>query len=539
MKPSRIAVSIVSVLACALTLVQCSRSGSRMATVPHVLRFADVSDPDRLNPYMSTMDLVYDLSSMIYSYLILADDKGNLTGDLATEVPTLANRGISSDGKTYIYHLRRGVVWHDGAPLTAQDVRFSWQAVVNPNNNTLHREGYDEVASIDTPDRDTVVVHLKRRYPPFVTRFFTPLQEGGKGILPAHLLAHYASINTVPFNAAPIGSGPFQFVRWERAHEIVLARNPRYFKGTPRLQKIEFFVIPNDQTMLNELRLHHIDLITSPTTTLRNDYRNSPGVMAELTPWNAQSLFIINNSRPGLSDVRVRRALTMAIDYDAIIAKVTHGVGERAYDIVPPTAIGYTKNPPYQYDPRGAQAALEAAGYRRGPDGVRARGKVRLDYTLAIISGSTSQQLAAVQLQQYLRAIGIGLALKPYEYNAIFVPTGPIYGNRYDFAIYSVTLPWDPDNLFYLGCAFFYPKGENVYRYCDRTVDDLEKRGLQTDDPAKRAAIYHQAERRIWQTVPYIPLYQLRRDNVYSAGLQNFKASPGSTPWYNIWQWDI
>ena len=537
MNPS--ALRAFAVVLSALSLAGCSRAGSAKISVPHVLRFADVSDPDRLNPYMSTMDLVYDLSSMIYSYMIIADDRGQLIGDLATGVPTLANGGISHDGKTYVYRLCRGVRWHDGAPFTSADVKFSWQAVVSPNNNTLHREGYDQVASIDTPDRYTVVVHLKRRYPPFVSRFFTPLQEGGKGILPAHLLARYRSINMVPFNAAPVGTGPFKFVRWERAREIVLERNDTYFKARPKLQRIEFFVIPNDQTMLNELRLHNIDLITSPTTSLRNDYVAVPGVVTELSPWNAQSYFIINNSRPGLDDVRVRRAITMAIDYDAIIQKVTHGVGERAYDVIPPTAIGYTKNAPYRYDPARAQKLLDAAGYRRGPGGIRARGGVRLDYVLVIISGSTSQQLASVQLQQYMRAVGIGLTIKPYPYNTVFTPTGPIYGNRYDFAIYSVTLPWDPDNLFYLGCDFFYPRGENVYRYCDRTVDRLEKQGLLTDDPAKRAAIYRRAEPRIWNTVPYIPLYELRRQSVHSAALQNFKVNPGSTPWYNIWEWDI
>lgn len=524
---------------CMLFASGCSRAGSHVATIPHVLRFADVSDPDRLNPYMSTMDLVYDLSSMIYSYLVISDGSGNVVGDLATTVPSLRNGGISKDGKTYTYHLRRGVRWHDGAPFTSADVKFSWQAVVSPANNTLHREGYDEVSSIVTPDRYTVVVHLKRRYPPFVSRFFAPLQEGGKGILPAHLLAKYASINTVPFNASPVGTGPFKFVRWDRGREIVLARNDRYFKGQPRLRQIRFFVIPNDQTMLDEMHLHTIDLIASPTVSLADDYRALAGVTTELAPWNAQSLFIINNSRPGLNDVRVRQALTMAIDYDAVIRKVTHGIGERAYDIVPPTAIGYTKNAPYRYDPEAARALLDAAGYKRGPNGVRTRGSVRLDFVLSVISGSTSQQIASVELQQYFRAVGIGLTIKPYPYNAIFTPTGPIYGNRYDFAIYSVTLPWDPDNLFYLGCDFFYPRGENVYRYCDRRVDALEKRGLLTDDPAQRAAIYHQAEPRIWNTVPYIPLYELRRQSVHSAALQNFEANPSSTPWYNIWQWDI
>jgi len=155
------------------------------------LRIADISDPDRLNPFLSTMDLVYDLSSLVYSYLIVSNDKGELVGDLATEVPSLANHGVSADGLTYTYHLHPNVRFHDGVPLTSADVKFSWQAAINPNNNALHREGYDQVRSIDTPNATTVVVHLKRRYPPFLTEFFAPLQEGGKGILTRHLLEKY------------------------------------------------------------------------------------------------------------------------------------------------------------------------------------------------------------------------------------------------------------------------------------------------------------------------------------------------------------
>lgn len=535
-----------SVLAAAMLVAGCSRAtqpapvqGRHAYTVPHVLRFADISEPDNLNEYLSTMDLVYFLSSMMYSYLIVANDHGQLEGDLATQVPSLANGGISRDGKTYVYHLRRNVRWQDGAPLTSADVKFSWQAVVNPNNNTLHREGFTEIASIGTPDPYTVVVHLKRRYPPFLSKFFAPLQEGGKPVLPAHILAKYGSINQVPFNSAPVGSGPFRFVKWERGRRIVLERNPLYFKGVPKLRRIVFSVIPEDQTLLNEVRLHHVDLVASPPSTLYQRYRDLPGVTTQLYPWNSQALLIMNESHPGLDDVRVRRALAASIDYNAIIDKLTHGSAVLAHDIIPPTATGYVKNPAYRYDPAAANAALDAAGYKRGPDGVRTNGKARLEYTIDIISGSDSLRMMAVQLQQYFSAIGVRLDVKGYAYNEIFTPEGPIYSGRYDFATYGVTLSWDPDMLYYIGCDYVYPKGENVYRYCNRQVDALEKKGLDTDDPAQRAKIYARAEPLIRQTIPYIPLYERQRIAVHSPDLRNFKANPSSTPWYNIWQWDI
>ena len=183
-------------------------------TLPHVLRVADISDPDHLNPYLSEMDVSYDLSSLVYSYLVVADARGRLTGDLATVVPSLANGGISRDGRTYVYHLRRNVVWHDGVAFGARDVVASWRAVMNPANDTFEHEGYDRVASVGAPNPYTVVVHLRERYPPFVSRFFAPLQEGAKPVLPAHLLSAGGGFNAGSLSSHPVGTGPFAFVSW-------------------------------------------------------------------------------------------------------------------------------------------------------------------------------------------------------------------------------------------------------------------------------------------------------------------------------------
>ncbi len=533
-----LAIAVLHVTACSNSATQVT-GGRHSWTQPHVLRMADVSDPDSLNEYLSTMDQVYFLSSLIYSFLIVADDRGQLQGDLATQVPSLANHGISSDGKRYTYHLRHGVRWHDGTPLTSADVKFSWQAVINPNTNALHREGYDEIASIDTPDDYTVVVNLKRRYPPFLSKFFSPLQEGGKPILPRHVLAKYFSLNQVPFNSAPVGSGPFKFVKWDRGREVVLERNPLYFRGVPKLERVELHVIPDDQTILNEVKLHHIDLVLSPSITQYPQYRGLADVVAETHPWNSQELLAFNDSRPGLNDPRVRRAIAAAIDYPSIITKITHDTSEMPRDFIPPTAIGYAANPPYNFSTADANKMLDAAGYKPGADGVRTNGTARLEYTLATISGSVALRSLAIFLQENFHNAGMKLNIRMYPYNGMFTPEGPTYSGKFDFAMYGVTLTWDPDMSFYLGCNSFYPKGENIYRYCNPRADVLEAKGLGTDDPAQRAAAYKPAEQIFWHDVPYIPLYERRRVIIRNPDLKNFKTNPSSTPWFNAWQWDI
>ncbi len=529
----------------AAALSSCTRvaptgaNGRHAWTIPHVLRIADISDPDHLNPYLSEMDEVYDLSSLVYSYLVIADAQGRLVGDLATAVPTRRNGGVSADGLTYVYHLRRGVLWQDGARFTARDVIASWRAVVDPHNDTLFREGYDRVVSIAAPDRYTVVVHLRTRDPAFVSQFFAPLQEGGKPILPAHVLDRETSFNRSPLDTHPIGTGPFRFVRWVRDSEIDLERFDRYFKGRPRLARIELHIIPDDQTIATELRLHHVDLVVSPSAALWETYRSLPGVVTALRPWNAQMVLVFNSGKPGLHDASVRRAIALAVNYTAIIDKIAHGIGEPARNTLPPTAIGYVALAPHRYDPAQANRLLRRAGWTRAADGVRARGGVRLSFTVAVIEGSSTLTDIALELQQDLKAVGIALAIKAYPYDAIFTPQGPIDSGAYDMAIYSTTLQWDPDVHVYVGCNEWYPRGQNVYRYCDAQLDRLEREGLASDDPSTRAAYYRRASRLMWRTVLYLPLYELRRPIVRSAALRGFSTNASATPWWNAWQWDI
>jgi peptide/nickel transport system substrate-binding protein len=532
-------ISALAVAAAALVLLSaCARATSNAGgapgarhpwTQPGVLRLADVAEPDSLDPLLSTMDLSYDLSSLMFSYLVSADAHGTPLGDLATEVPSLANGGISPDGKTYTYHLRRGVRWHDGAPFTARDVAFSWRVIMNPRNNVLHREGYDQVARIDTPDDRTVVVHLQRRDPPFVTQFFTTLQEGAKPIVPEHLLRGAPEINHVPFNAHPIGTGPFRFVAWDRGRKITLAANERYFKGRPKLERVELSILPDMNTIAMALRTHEVDMPVSADPLMYDHFRAAPGLRTMLTVWNSQRILMLDDARPALRHVEVRRAIARAIDYSVFTGKMTYGTAQPARDIVPPSSIGFANDPAYPHDPAAARALLERAGWRTGPDGVRAKGGTRLDLVFVIAAGGRDAAYA-VQLQQMLRAVGIGVTIKSYPYKGVFAFDGPIVNGRFDLAVFANTLPYDPDSTSTLTCANFAPKGENESRTCDPAIDRLERAGLATDDPRKRAAIYRAIGRRVHDTVPFIPLFAQRRVSVFNDDLRGYDPAPSRRP---------
>jgi peptide/nickel transport system substrate-binding protein len=537
---ARLAIAVTLAFACG-----CSRqtppaqtAGRNSWTIPHVLRMAELTQPDNLNPYLSQMDVSYDVTSLVYSYLIVADARGRLIGDLATEVPSVSNGGISRDGLIYTYHLRRNVRWQDGVRFTAADVVASWRAVVAPQNLTIYRQGYDKIDAIATPDPYTIVVHLRQRYPPFLTQFFAPLQEGGKPILPAHILAR-TDFNHGLLSQRAVGTGPFRLVEFRRGDEMVFQRNDGYFRGRPKLKRIELRFAADVATILTLTRTHAVDLIVTPAVELLEQYRAIQGYTTRAVPWNQQGMIVVNGGKPGLGDPLVRRAISLAIDRKEIIATIAHGAFGLPHDAVAPTAIGYVRRPAPPYDPVLANAILERDGWKRGRDGVRSKDGVRLDYTIATTAGSGTYVEIPLLVQAELRAVGIRLLVKAYSNNQIFDFSGPLDTYRFDLAIFGSALSWDPDSHAYFGCDQWFPKGQNFYRYCNRHYDALEAAGLSSDDPRVRAPIYARADAILWNTHAYLPLFARSRILVYNSDLRNYEPNATSTPWWNAWQWDI
>lgn len=513
-----------------------SAIGRHPWTIPHVLRLAEVSDPDALNPYLAETSVTTDLATLVYSYLVIADDRGRLVGDLAGEVPSQANGGISRDGRTYVYHLRRNVIWQDGVPFTARDVVASWRAVMNPSNNTVDRAGYDRVASIEADGPAIVAVHLRRRYPPFVSRFFT--DESGKPVLPAHVLAH-SDFDTGELSTHPIGTGPFRFASWVRGNRIVLTRFDRYFRGSPKIARIEMRFIPDAQTTATELEAHQIDLIVITQGALLDRYRSMDGVVVETAPMNGQELLAINVRKPGLDDLAVRRALAIAVPYDTILRDIERNIVSEARNVLTPAAVGYEPEARRIYNPAAARRLLERAGWRRGVDGIRERRGVRLAFTLLVLAGFTSADRIGLVLQSSLKSIGIDVAIKNYSLRTMDAPDGPLSSGSFDLALSSNALYWDPDLYDVLACDRRYPKGDNIYGFCDPHLDALERAGLRTDDPLRRGAIYRKASRLIWSEIPYVPLFGGRLLIVRSSDLRNYRVRATSNLGWNAWQWDI
>jgi peptide/nickel transport system substrate-binding protein len=432
--------------------------------IPGVLRYADIEEPESLSTLLSTQIVTADLSYLMFSYFFNYDDRDNFVPEVATEVPTLRNGGISADGKTITYHLRRGVKWQDGVPLTAQDIVFTFHAIMNPKNNVQVRTGYDQIADVVATDDYTVVVHMKSVFAPIVAFFMC--MQGGFSILPQHLLDKYPDLNHVAWNNAPVGSGPFRFVEWVHGDHITLEANPGYWRGPPHLKKIIFRVMPDTNTIVTQLQTHEVDAWFRADPAKYAQLKALKGYRVYLSPENVFGHIDFNTKDPILSDVTVRQAIESAIDRPRIVNDATGGVDQATDTDQSVFSWANDHHAPYfGYDPAKATALLAAAGWKPGPDGIRAKNGTRLSLQLSYIGGQSIGQKVAGIIQQDAKAVGVEIAQKTYPSTIFFASAqsgGILNSGKFQLAYYGWVSGVDPDNSSLYRCNQFPPQGQNM-----------------------------------------------------------------------------
>jgi peptide/nickel transport system substrate-binding protein len=505
-----------------------------------VLRISDISDPSTLNPMLSGADFVYQLAGYTLEFLVQLDDKGNVIPVLCERVPSAENGDISSDGLTVTYHLRKGVTWSDGAPFTSKDIEASWRQVVNPANNVQETEGYTVVASVETPDAHTAVVHLTHPYAPFVTRFFAAIQEGPIAVMPAHLIGDLKELNDARYSSQPVGTGPFIVQSWVRGGAVTFIANPHYWRGTPGLRKIIFQSRPSSENELVGFRAGEIDADLDAGPQRLPQFQTIAGMHPIRSHSLRLSVLDMNTSRAPLDDVRVRRAVAFAVDRARLLHNVFHGAGVLADEWIPDWSWAYTPDVPrYPHDPARANALLDQAGWRRAADGFRYKGSQRLSMEYVGTAGDGATEQLAALVQADLRVVGADMTIKYYPYDQIFNLTGPIRTAKFDFAGYSFSVNYDPGALNDDGCEYFAPHGANDARYCDPHLDALEEAGLATNDRAGRKKIYAEIERVRMDALAGLPLFFRDRVGMVTDELKGYTPSRGIIPEWNAWQWTM
>ncbi len=500
-----------------------------------VLRFAITEDPHSLNPILARDSFDETLNELSFDFLVGTDDAGRPFPELAQLVPSRQNGGVSRDGLTVTYHLRHGVRWQDGQPFTSRDVAFSYAAVENPRNDVVGRSTFDAVASVATPDSYTVVVRLKHRSSPILSQFFGASDQPIH-VAPAHLLEKLPDINAAAFNVAPIGTGPFKVVRWDRGSRIVLEANDDYFFGKPGLRRIEMRIVPDFTTLGTQVRTHEIDLGAVDNATYYA-MLDVPDIARRLAPLNGYASYTFNLQRPFLRDFRVRRAVAFALDRQTIVSKISYGLAVVASADIPPQSWAHDPDVVrYGYDPARSRALLDAAGWHIGAEGIRQRTGVPLVLELAEPAAVRGED---IQVQAMLRAVGIRLEIKRYPTALLYAPAragGIVMHGTFDLLGGSWVAGTDPDNSSQFMCSS--PLPANASRYCNAEVDAAERDQLNTDDLARRKRDFAVIERHVTTDLPILPLSWPRVRYVMNVDFRGF-APNGIGPAWNAYRWSI
>ena len=439
-----------------------SANGRHPWTVAGTVRIGFPDEPDGLNPMYTNTAAADEADALLLAPVFRYDQHGEFFPELATDVPTYRNGGISADGRTITLHWRRGVVWADGAPLTARDLRFTWRAVMDPRNNTKTRAGWDDVATIDTRDPYTAVVRLKRPNADVLGIF----ASGGAAYppLPEHLLGKLPDLNRAPFNVAPL----VERARGSSSAGTTARRSSsRRTRATgavrPSSRTSPGASIPNTDTQLAQLTTHEIDVYPNVSENQIARLGSIAGIATQTRLVANWRHLDFNTRKPALADARVRRAIAQGVDWDRINATVYLGVNQRAVSDIVPTSWAAPSIRQWRYDPAAARRLLDAAGFVPGPDGIRRRGDARAARSaLSTGTNKPANERAEVQIQQALRPLGIDVAIKNYPVSYLFAQNGPFYGGTYDMSWSVDTNGPDPDNQALWSGDFIPPHGANT-----------------------------------------------------------------------------
>jgi len=533
-------------LACAfltIVLAGCTRvaGGSNDGTAPNspgnALTIASVWEPDTLNPLLMNGSQAAAMEDLLFSSLLTSDNNGSPVPYVASVVPTQRNGGISADGRTIRYRLRHDVRWSDGVPLTSHDVVFSFQALMNPKNSTAGTEGYDQVAKVEAPDRFTVLVRLKKPYAPILLTFFAPNQN--YALLPAHLLEKLPSLDHADFNAHPVGSGPYRFERWDHGEKLVLARNPYYFGKRPAVEHVVIKFIPVEQTILAQLRTGEIDGTLSVGSVIERAAPELTGYRIFRTPGPLTTMIQFNTEDPIFADSRVRRAFAMALDLQKIVRNATYGFRTAAN----PTRglFGWAYDPAVYYppyDPLGAAALLEAAGWHLQKDGTRAKDGKTLEVQLSLPNGGVGPRLAT-QIQAAEKVVEFGVTLRPGSITELYATKGPLSSGKFQAFLGGIVSGMDPETTWFLSCAQHAPIGLNSMRYCSKAVDAAEDAGASTYDRAARRRAYITVQRHVAADLPFLPLYQNLEIDIMTTRVQGFVPSAEGMLFQGVQNWSF
>jgi len=465
------------------------------------------SSPNNLDLRQGTDAQSERVGGLIFDGLVKKDEHYELR-------PWLATSWEQPDALTWVFHLRDGVRFHDGRPLEAEDVAYTIKSLIDGSLVTAKGGSFTAVDKVEVRDRLTVVVHTKH---PDAGLLFN-MSDGLFGVVPRG--------SGKDFGLHPVGSGPFRFVSAVQDKEVIVERNHDYWAGIPgvstgahRIERIRFQVVPDTITSALELEKGSADLASNVVTLdMVHTLESRPNIEVASGPGSPVIYLTFNVTDPLLRDKRVRQAVALSIDRQAIVDAIWRGQARLANTLLPSghwAAAANAQMALYPHDVSRAQRLLDEAGLPGGKDGVRMR------LTMKTSTDETTRLMTAV-LQQQLRAAGIRLEIRSAEFGTFYADV-----TKGAFQIYA--LRWigsneDPDIFRYAyGSGSFPPKGGNRGRYSNPRVDALLADAAASEDRAVRKADYVEVQRILADELPSIPMWYPNNEVVHTRRITNVR----------------
>ncbi len=471
-------------------------AGCEASPVGDAIVTASIGDASTLIPILASDSSSAEVCGLVYNGLIRYDKDLNLEGELAESWE------IKDEGLVIIFHLRKGVKWHDGEPFTARDVEFTYLKLIDPNVKTPYSGDFERVKSLEVLDDHTVKVTYKEPFSP-------GLSSWGMGIMPRHLLEK-EDLGSTKYSRNPVGTGPYRFKEWKTGEKIVLTSNPDYYEGRPFINRYIYRIIPDQATTFLELQTQGVDQIgltplqysrQTDTPFFRKNYRKYR------YPSFGYTYMGLNLRDAKFSDARVRLALDYAIDKEEIITGVLLGLGRISTGPFPPESWACNKEiKPIPYDPAKAKELLKEAGWEdRDGDGILDKDGQKFKFTIMTNQGNDPRKTASEIIQRRLKDVGIEAEVRIIEWATFlseFIDKG-----KFEAVIMGWSLSRDPDCYDIWHSSKTRPGEFNFVGYKNEEVDRLLLEGRREYGQAKRQHIYNSINRLIFDDHPYIFLY--------------------------------
>ena len=439
---------------------------------------------------------------------------------------------VSPDSLKITFKLKKGVKYHDGTELTADDVKYTYDSILNADNASPRRGDLKDFFT--SPDAVKVVDPYTIEFNYAKVKADTLVSDLGYGILPKKSFGGVSGKAFIEheFNTTkPNYTGPFMFKEWVKNDHLTLVVNPNYFKGKPKLGTYIYKIVPDSTALFAQLRTGEIDWGGI-----------DPAQMAEakkLTNINTYAYdafgftyfgFQLDTAKSTLfQDKKVRQALSIAIDRKAIVDSQLFGYGQVANTPIPTISWAYNKDnkPTYDYDPKKAAAMLDEAGWKIGSDGVRAKDGKKLSFTIWTNAGNKIREASIVAIQQYWKEVGVEAKTATEEWNAYLKRIGASADGTRDFEVFLVGFSWgvDPNQKTMWGGDSFPPAGFNLNEYNNPEVNKLLDDALNTLDQSKRKDLYFKMQAIIAEEVPSLILFFSQTTGGYSKTLNGYKPS--------------